>query len=346
MIKKDIKILGNSFKHYNTIADNVFTESDVNLISNNNLDELVNSFNNRELEVFIYDGHKQDQGVERQAIGKVLNIQKKDDGLYADIEIDDRYMDGTRYPSIEMVGRKVKDTEEGINWENCELKALALVEYPASKSVDLLCASGIMTEQAEELNNDINIIDIKEILQGEAVMREKLIELLTKIKAGEESAKSDFIKLLDEDNEFMNALIDTLLAEPVKVVETETETEDGKVEKEVEVKEELEATEPEAKKQEDEEKKEEKENLSAVAYKGWCDVYAESLGAIRCSSKSVEATFGKAKKLHKGGFSREEILSMVANDLQLLGKENVREEVNMSANKDSIYSSISDAFKY
>ena len=76
-------------------------------------------------------GHKEEE--ERVAIGKVLKLEKDNEaiGIYATIEWFDESITEKKsfYPSIEMVGKKVKEDDEFIYWENCEIKAIAAVEY-------------------------------------------------------------------------------------------------------------------------------------------------------------------------------------------------------------------------
>lgn len=354
MKKINKKILGSSFKQYRYLSANTFEEGKTNLITENNIQELIDSFYNRQVEVFFYKGHKADQSIEREPLGKILNVYKADDsiGLMAEIELND---EGEKlinekgfYPSIEMVGKKIEEDENNIYWQNCELKAVSAVEYPASKSVELLCASGII--------EDRNIVQD----EGGKDMNEKLKELLAKIKTGDAEAKKEFFDLISKDEELGNALLETLMdkAEPAKTdnegggetseskkievnddgstKEVETETNDDGSTKATET------TKEEDKK--DEEPKSEA-SLSAIEFSNWADEYAESKGGIRCSSKSESEAYVKAKKLFKGGFKKEEIMGMVSNILQPLGTSKV-EEVNLSAvDKDKAMENISQMFK-
>lgn len=350
MKKINKKILGSSFKQYRYLSANTFEEGKTNLITENNIQELIDSFYNRQVEVFFYKGHKADQSLEREPLGKILNVYKANDsiGLMAEIELNE---EGEKiinekgfYPSIEMVGKKIEEDENNIYWQNCELKAVSAVEYPASKSVELLCASGII--------EDRNIVQD----EGGKNMNEKLKELLAKIKTGDADAKKEFFELISKDEELGNALLETLIdkAEPVKeedekkeevnddgsVKETETETktetnDDGSTKT-------TETTKEEDKK--DEEPKSEA-SLSAIEFNSWANEYAESKGGIRCSSKSESEAYVKAKKLFKGGFKKEEIMGMVSSILQPLGASKV-EEVNLSAvDKDKAMENISQMFK-
>lgn len=112
MKKINKKILGSSFKQYSYLSANTFVEGKTNLITENNIQELIDSFYNRQVEVFFYKGHKADQSIEREPLGKILNVYKTNDsiGLMAEIELNE---EGEKiinekgfYPSIEMVGKK------------------------------------------------------------------------------------------------------------------------------------------------------------------------------------------------------------------------------------------------
>lgn len=358
MKKINKKILGSSFKQYSYLSANTFVEGKTNLITENNIQELIDSFYNRQVEVFFYKGHKADQSIEREPLGKILNVYKADDsiGLMAEIELNE---EGEKiinekgfYPSIEMVGKKIEEDENNIYWQNCELKAVSAVEYPASKSVELLCASGII--------EDRNIVQD----EGGKNMNEKLKELLAKIKTGDADAKKEFFELISKDEELGNALLETLIdkAEPVKEEDEKKEEvnadrhllgDDGSV-KEVETETKTETNDDGSTKttetvKEEEDKKEEEPkseaSLSAIEFNSWANEYAESKGGIRCSSKSESEAYVKAKKLFKGGFKKEEIIGMVSNILQPLGASKV-EEVNLSAvDKDKAMENISQMFK-
>ena len=350
MKKINKKILGNSFKQYRYLSANTFVEGKTNLITENNIQELIDSFYNRQVEVFFYKGHKADQSIEREPLGKILNVYKANDsiGLMAEIELNE---EGEKlinekgfYPSIEMVGKKIEEDENNIYWQNCELKAVSAVEYPASKSVELLCASGII--------EDTNIVQD----EGGKNMNEKLKELLAKIKTGDADAKKEFFELISKDEELGNALLETLIdkAEPVKEEDEKKEevNDDGSV-KEVETETKTETNDDgstkttETTKEEDKKDEEPKSeaSLSAIEFSNWANEYAESKGGIRCSSKSESEAFVKAKKLFKGGFKKEEIMGMVSNILQPLGASKV-EEVNLSAvDKDKAMENISQMFK-
>lgn len=350
MKKINKKILGSSFKQYSYLSANTFVEGKTNLITENNIQELIDSFYNRQVEVFFYKGHKADQSIEREPLGKILNVYKADDsiGLMAEIELND---EGEKlinekgfYPSIEMVGKKIEEDKNNIYWQNCELKAVSAVEYPASKSVELLCASGII--------EDTNIVQD----EGGKDMNEKLKELLAKIKTGDADAKKEFFELISKDEELGNALLETLMEkeEPVKEEDEKKEevNDDGSV-KEVETETKTETNDDgstkttETTKEEDKKEEEPKSeaSLSAIEFSNWANEYAESKGGIRCSSKSESEAYVKAKKLFKGGFKKEEIIGMVSNILQPLGTSKV-EEVNLSAvNKDKAMENISQMFK-
>lgn len=86
-------------------------------------------------------------------------------------------------------------------------------------------------------------------------------------------------------------------------------------------------------------------NLSAITYGDWCNEYAESQNAVRCSSKSESSTFIKARKLFKAGLSKEEIMSIVRNDLVPIGVGG-GEKINLSAlSEENKYSEIAKLFK-
>lgn len=351
---KRYKILGNSFKQYLALSSNTFTEGKENIISEENINELINSFNNRKVEANIYRGHKAQQGFEREAIGKILNVYKSADGigLEADLELTDegkRLIDtASFYPSIEMCGKKIGEDSDTIKWSNCELKALAFVEYPASKSVDLLCASGII----EENNNN---------KKGEASM-DKLKELLEKLKTSDTDSRKEFIDLFTSDSELQTAIINYLIA-TLNAEERETKDaegdkpsepvldEEGEGDKDIIVEKVEEGADGSTKitttEKDDEEEKKEGATLSAITFEKWANEYAESRGGIRCSSKSVANAFNKAKKLYKGGFNKAEIMGMVKDSLTPLGHQNGFEEsIDLSAVKENEkYSAISEMFK-
>lgn len=357
MIKKRYKILGDNFKQYVFLSANTFTEGKNNVITDKNIDELINSFNNRNTDVFFYKGHKADQGLEREPLGKIIAVYKSDEGigLDAELELNEAGEEIIKkqgfYPSIEMVGKKINEDEDNVYWSNCGLKAVAAVEYPASKSVELLCASGII-ENTEE---------VKIVQEGGTNMGDKLKELLAKIKTGDGEAKKEFFDLINKDEELGNALLEVLIdnvgSEPAPQDEGGKEGEVKKIEIEKE---------PDGTTKEVETVKEEKKDdaesgtqggqtsqssasLSAITYGQWCNEYAESVGGVRCSSKSESDTFLKAKKLFKGGFSKEEIMDMVKPNLQPIGiKEPKEEDIYLSGvndNKEIDYAEIARAFK-
>lgn len=355
-MKINKKILGNSFKQYRYLSANTFVEGKTNLITENNIQELIDSFYNRQVEVFFYKGHKADQSLEREPLGKILNVYKADDsiGLMAEIELND---EGEKlinekgfYPSIEMVGKKINEDENNIYWQNCELKAVSAVEYPASKSVELLCASGII--------EDTNIVQD----EGGKNMNEKLNKLLAKIKTGDADAKKEFFDLISKDEELGNALLETLMdkAEPTKTdnegggeelseskkTETNDDTkEEVKTETKTETNDDGSTKTTETTKEEGKKDTVSEASLSAMEFNSWADEYAENQGGIRCSSKSATEAFIKAKKLFKGGFKKEEIMEMVSNILQPLGSSKA-EEINLSAvNEDKAMENISQMFK-
>ena len=340
MIKKRYKILGDNFKQYVFLSANTFTEGKNNVITDKNIDELINSFNNRTADVFFYKGHKADQGLEREPLGKIIAVYKSDDGigLDAELELNEAGEEIIKkqgfYPSIEMVGKKINEDEDNVYWSNCGLKAVAAVEYPASKNVELLCASGII-ENTEE---------VKIVQEGGTNMSDKLKELLAKIKTGDGEAKKEFFDLINKDEELGNALLEVLIDKADS--EPAPKTEDEEVKKvEVETNDDGSTKEVETVKEE----KKDEASLSAITYGQWCDEYAESVGCVRCSSKTESDTFMKAKKLFKGGFSKEEIIDIVKADLQPIGiKEPKEEDIHLSGvndNKEIDYAEIARAFK-
>ena len=348
MIKKRYKILGDSFKQYTFLSANTFTEGKNNIITDRNIDELINSFNNRTVDVFFYKGHKADQTLEREPLGKIIAVYKSDDGigLDAELELNEAGEEIIKkqgfYPSIEMVGLKTNEDDDNVYWSNCELKAVAAVEYPASKSVELLCASGIIENTEEE----------KIVQEGGQNMGDKLKELLSKVKTGDAEAKKELLDLIASDEEMGNAVIEVLTKEAESVSEPPAQSEgektsEGEVRK-VEIEKEPDGTTKEVETVKDtEEKKEDAANLSAITWGKWCDEFAENNEGIRCSSKSESDTFVKAKKLFKAGFSKDEIMDMVKSGLQIIGVSSKTEEVKLSAAKDNKpdFKAISDMFR-
>lgn len=365
-MKKRYKILGNSFKQYMALSSNTFDEGKENIITEKNIDELINSFKNRKVEANIYRGHKANQGLERERIGKILNVYKSQDGigLEAELELTE---EGKRlietngfYPSIEMCGRKIDETDDTISWTNCELKALAFVEYPASKTVDLLCASGII----EENNNN----------HKKGVSMDKLKELLEKLKTNDTDARKEFVDSFNSDEELRTAIIDFLVSAMQsqatdnkkddagtgdngngegagddktvdKITEKIVEGADGATKTTVMEEGKTEGEGGDGGQEGDKDKDKDDAQLSAIAFEQWANEYAESKGGIRCSSQSVSNAFSKAKKLFKGGFTKEEIMGMVKETLTPLGTA-TEENLNLSALKqDEKYSEISNMFK-
>ncbi|CRF35484.1 Hvp 19/Hvp 22 VSH-1 associated protein 1 [Brachyspira suanatina] len=319
MIKKKYKILGDSFKQYIPLSKNTFAETKTNKITEKNIDELIKSFEKSRIEIFVYKGHKEDE--EREAIGKVVSLEKdnEDVGLYAVIEwFDDSITEKKSfYPSIEMVGKKSYEDENFIYWENCEIKAVAAVEYPASRNVDLLCASAIISNE-ENINGEY-MQKLKNVLE----------KLISEEKEIEKQARDEFVYLFRNDEEIQNIIIDMI----VKKLKEDNSKENDKSSN--------------AYKQNlnnlDNGNKE--LNLSAITYGDWCNEYAESQNAVRCSSKSESSTFIKARKLFKAGLSKEEIMSIVRNDLVPIGVGG-GEKINLSAlSEENKYSEIAKLFK-
>ena len=317
MLKKKYKILGDSFKQYIPLSKNTFAETKTNKITEKNIDELIKSFEKKSIEIFVYKGHKEDE--EREAIGKVISLEKDNEaiGLYAVIEwFDDSITEKKSfYPSIEMVGKKSYEDENFIYWENCEIKAVAAVEYPASRNVDLLCASAIISNE-ENING--------EYMQKLRTVLEKLI---SEEKEIQKEARNEFVYLFKNDEEIQNIIIDMI----VKKLKEDNSKENNK---------------DKSNKDFNNSDNSNKElNLSAITYGDWCNEYAESQNAVRCSSKSESSTFIKARKLFKAGLSKEEIMSIVRNDLVPIGVGG-GEKINLSAlSEENKYSEIAKLFK-
>ena len=317
MLKKKYKILGDSFKQYIPLSKNTFAETKTNKITEKNIDELIKSFEKKSIEIFVYKGHKEDE--EREAIGKVLSLEKDNEaiGLYAVIEwFDDSITEKKSfYPSIEMVGKKSYEDNDFIYWENCEIKAVAAVECPASRNVDLLCASAIISNE-ENING--------EYMQKLRTVLEKLI---SEEKEIQKEARNEFVYLFKNDEEIQNIIIDMI----VKKLKEDNSKENNK---------------DKSNKDFNNSDNSNKElNLSAITYGDWCNEYAESQNAVRCSSKSESSTFIKARKLFKAGLSKEEIMSIVRNDLVPIGVGG-GEKINLSAlSEENKYSEIAKLFK-
>ena len=319
MIKKKYKILGDSFKQYIPLSKNTFAETKTNKITEKNIDELIKSFEKKSIEIFVYKGHKEDE--EREAIGKVVSLEKDNDaiGLYAVIEWFDESITEKKsfYPSIEMVGKKSYEDENFIYWENCEIKAVAAVEYPASRNVDLLCASAIISNE-ENINGEY-MQKLKNVLE----------KLISEEKEIQKEARDEFVYLFRNDEDIQNIIIDMI----VKKLKEDNSKENNK--------------ESNADKQNlnNSDNSNKELNLSAITYGDWCNEYAESQNAVRCSSKSESSTFIKARKLFKAGLSKEEIMSIVRNDLVPIGVGG-GEKINLSAlSEENKYSEIAKLFK-
>ncbi|TVL73843.1 phage capsid protein [Brachyspira hyodysenteriae] len=317
MIKKKYKILGDSFKQYIPLSKNTFAETKTNKITEKNIDELIKSFEKKSIEIFVYKGHKEDE--ERDSIGKVVSLEKDNEfvGLYAVIEwFDDSITEKKSfYPSIEMVGKKSYEDENFIYWENCEIKAIAAVEYPASRNVDLLCASAIISNE-ENINGEY-MQKLKNVLE----------KLISEEKEIEKQARDEFVYLFRNDEEIQNIIIDMIVK---KLKEDNSNDKASNADKQ---------------NLNNSDNSNKELNLSAITYGDWCNEYAESQNAVRCSSKSESSTFIKARKLFKAGLSKEEIMSIVRNDLVPIGVGG-REKVNLSAlSEENKYSEIAKLFK-
>lgn len=320
MLKKKYKILGDSFKQYIPLSKNTFAETKTNKITEKNIDELIESFQKNSIEIFVYKGHKEDD--EREAIGKVVSLEKDNEavGLYAVIEWFDESITEKKsfYPSIEMVGKKSHEDENFIYWENCEIKAVAAVEYPASRNVDLLCASAIISNNEENINGEY-MQKLKNVLE----------KLISEDKEVQKEARAEFVYLFKNDDDIQNIVMDILVKKLKEDNKEENKKENNNADKEnlnnLDNNKEL--------------------NLSAVTYGDWCNEYAESQNAVRCSSKSESFTYTKARKLFKAGLSKDEIMSIVRNDLVPIGVGG-GEKINLSAlSEENKYSEIAKLFK-
>ena len=317
MLKKKYKILGDSFKQYIPLSKNTFAETKTNKITEKNIDELIKSFEKSRIEIFVYKGHKEDE--EREAIGKVVSLEKDNEaiGLYAVIEWFDDSITYKKsfYPSIEMVGKKSYEDNDFIYWENCEIKAVAAVEYPASRNVDLLCASAIISNE-ENINGEY-MQKLKNVLE----------KLISEEKEIQKEARDEFVYLFRNDEEIQNIIIDMIVK---KLKEDNSKDKSSNAYKQ---------------NLNNLDNGNKELNLSAITYGDWCNEYAESQNAVRCSSKSESSTFIKARKLFKAGLSKEEIMSIVRNDLVPIGVGG-GEKINLSAlSEENKYSEIAKLFK-
>ena len=319
MLKKKYKILGDSFKQYIPLSKNTFAETKTNKITEKNIDELIKSFEKSRIEIFVYKGHKEDE--EREAIGKVISLEKDNEsvGLYAVIEWFDESITEKKsfYPSIEMVGKKSYEDEDFIYWENCEIKAVAAVEYPASRNVDLLCASAIISNE-ENINGEY-MQKLKNVLE----------KLISEEKEIEKQARDEFVYLFRNDEDIQNIIID-MIVKKLKEDNSKKNNEESNADKQ---------------NLNNSDNSNKELNLSAITYGDWCNEYAESKNAVRCSSKSESSTFIKARKLFKAGLNKEEIMSIVRNDLVPIGVGG-GEKINLSAlSEENKYSEIAKLFK-
>ena len=238
-------------------------------------------------------------------------------GLYAVIEwFDDSITEKKSfYPSIEMVGKKSYEDENFIYWENCEIKAVAAVEYPASRNVDLLCASAIISNE-ENINGEY-MQKLKNVLE----------KLISEEKEIQKEARDEFVYLFTNDEEIQNIVIDMIVK---KLKEDNSNDKASNADKQ---------------NLNNSNNSNKELNLSAITYGDWCNEYAESQNAVRCSSKSESSTFIKARKLFKAGLSKEEIMSIVRNDLVPIGVGG-GEKINLSAlSEENKYSEIAKLFK-
>ena len=131
------------------------------------------------------------------------------------------------------------------------------------------------------------------------------------VKNDSEDSKEKLIELFRKDKELQKSVIDFLI-EKLKQEETNKENQENK--------------------------REDANTLTETTYNEWCNEYAESKNAIRCSSKSECSTYIKAKKLYKAGLSKDEIISIVKEELVPIGvnTNNENTSLNLSALKDDI----------
>ena len=214
-----------------------------------------------------------------------------------------------------MVGKKSYEDENFIYWENCEIKAVAAVEYPASRNVDLLCASAIISNE-ENINGEY-MQKLKNVLE----------KLISEEKEIQKEARDEFVYLFRNDEEIQNIIIDMIVK---KLKEDNSKDKSSNAYKQ---------------NLNNLDNGNKELNLSAITYGDWCNEYAESQNAVRCSSKSESSTFIKARKLFKAGLSKEEIMSIVRNDLVPIGVGG-GEKINLSAlSEENKYSEIAKLFK-
>ncbi|WP_244833409.1 hypothetical protein [Brachyspira murdochii] len=223
-----------------------------------------------------------------------------------------------------MVGKKSYEDEDFIYWENCEIKAVAAVEYPASRNVDLLCASAIIN--SEDNINGGYMQKLKTVLE----------KLLSEEKEIENHAREEFVYLFKNDEEIQNIIID-IVAEKLREdnLKVNKDSNDKAYNKDLN----------NLSNSSNNTANDKELNLSAITYGDWCNEYAESQNAVRCSSKSESSTYTKARKLFKAGLSKEEIMSIVRNDLVPIGVGGT-EKINLSAlSEENKYSEIAKLFK-
>ncbi|WP_300368361.1 hypothetical protein [Brachyspira sp.] len=217
-----------------------------------------------------------------------------------------------------MVGKKSYEDENFIYWENCEIKAVAAVEYPASRNVDLLCASAIISNNEENINGEY-MQKLKNVLE----------KLISEEEEVQKEARAEFVYLFKNDDDIQNIVIDMIVNKLKEDSKEDNKKENNNTDKQnlnnLDNNKEL--------------------NLSAVTYGDWCNEYAESQNAVRCSSKSESSTYTKARKLFKAGLSKDEIISIVRNDLVPIGIGS-GEKINLSAlSEENKYSEIAKLFK-
>lgn len=319
---KEYKILGDGFRRARALSVNSFSwDEEKNNITQKNIDEILAYFSVSNEKVWFYENHKKDMGAERKPIGFIKTMRPCDDeiGLMATVEWNEgseHLIDAKGfYPSVEILGQN-----KGVDWSGLSLKAVALVEYPASKGVDLICASAVIIEH-EKI-----VID-----EGEKNMDERIEDLIERIRGGDETARQELFSLFDDD-EMRNAFIDTLLANAPSAeapAEEVTET----VEETAPAEGTMETTTETVK---------ETEDLSAVKLtkaqfdKQWAiasSKHAVSLSGTNCAFFSEASIGSEAYKYYKGGstfdaaFAKFGAIPEEDGGLVVMGIKEVKENV-------------------
>lgn len=309
---KELKILGDSFKHFTANGTNTFIDNGIiNKISPDNIKELIKNFVDSKVKVFVYNKHKSDMSEEREPIGEILNLSACDNeiGLKANIYFNDEGQKllekGGFYPSIEMSGVLETFDNNIRTWSNCILKALACVEYPASSNVDLLCLSGIIEyNQNKELN-----------------MNEKLDELVKQFEATGQITP-ELLDVAKSDDTLLGVILElamkakTAPASETTVTETETvkQNDDGST-----TTTETKTEEPKTDGEVVEEEKKTETTLSMIDWQNACKKVAQKEGFLDVALSGVENTLEEANKLYKAGVKLNRIVEIEKSKLSFLG---------------------------